>query len=181
MRKTLCIILALLAIFCLCACSQTNNHSSGNSNSGANTITNAKKATPATIVDNEGNTVKKTVAELVEIAGNDAKFDKLYRGASIKFTGVVKEVKTSMSYNGGGFYDIIFFEEGWVVYLPEDIYDNGKYANILAKIDVGDKVTVSSDICFCNTSLNEIDIRGMASDNIGFDEESMLKTVITIG
>ena len=79
------------------------------------------------------------------------------------------------------FYDIIFFEEGWVVYLPEDIYDNGKYANILAKIDVGDKVTVSSDICFCNTSLNEIDIRGMASDNIGFDKESMLKTVITIG
>lgn len=169
MRKLLCIVLTLLSVLCLCACVQTNKP-------GAD----SKKEISATIVDNEGNTVLKTVDELVEIAGNSAKFNKLYRGASIKFTGTVKKVETSMSYNGGGYYDIVFFEEGWVVYLPEDVYDNGKYADILAEINIGDKVTVRSDICYCNTTLKEIDIRGMASDNIGFDKESMEETVITI-
>ena len=176
MKKIVCGLLAILLTFSLCACNKTTDTKNG----ASNTKTEEKKETPATIVDNEGNTVQMTASELVAVAGNSAKFDKLYRGASIKFTGKVKEVKTSLSYNGGGFYDFIFFEEGWYVALPEDDYDNGKYAGILADIDVGDMVTVESDICYCNTSLKEIDIRGMASDNIGFDEESMMKTIITI-
>ena len=176
MKKVISLALAVLLVFGLCACSKTDN--SGNSTT--NSSNNSKKESPATIVDNEGNTVEMTAAELVEVAGNGAKFDKYYRGASITFTGKVKRVETSLAYNSSSFYDMIFFEEGWIVYLPEDTYDNGKYADILAEIDVGDMVTVSSDICFCSSGSKEIDIRGMADDNIGFDEESMLTTVITI-
>ena len=176
MRKVSCIILAVLVVFGLCACKEASNSGAGANNVG----TGSKNETPATIVDNEGNTVQKTATELIEIAGNQAKFEKLYRGASIKFTGKVEKVATSMSYNGGGFYDMIFFEDGWIVRLPEDIYGNGKYADVLAEIDVGDSVTVESDICSCNTGLKEIDIRGMASDNIGWDNESLLKTVIKV-
>jgi len=175
MKRIVSFILVVVVAFGLCACSQSN--SSGVV--GNNSNTGSKKETPATIVDNEGNTAQKTVSELLEIAANQAKFEKLYRGASIKFTGKVKKVETSLSYNGGDFYDIIFFEEGWIVRLPEDIYGNGKYADVLAEINVGDSVTVESDICGFNTSLGEIDIRGMA-DNIGWDDESLLKTVIKV-
>ena len=167
MKKVFCFVLSLLMIVCMCACNNTN--------------TNGKGTTPATIVTNNGETVMMTAEELIGAAQNQAKFDQLYRGASIKFTGKVEKVATSMAYNGGSFYDIIFFEEGWIVKLPEDVYDNGPYANILASIDVGDCVTVESDICSCNPALKEIDIRGMANDNIGFDDDSMMKTKITLG
>lgn len=176
MRRVSCIIVAVLIVIGLCACSETSS-SVTNTNK---VVSSSKNEMPATIVDNEGNTVQKTATELIAIAGNQAKFEKLYRGASIKFTGKVKKVETSLSYNGGGFYDMIFFEEGWIVRLPEDVYGNGKYADVLAEIDVGDSVTVESDICDCNPGLKEIDIRGMASDNIGWSDESLLKTVIKV-
>jgi hypothetical protein len=70
---------------------------------------------------------------------------------------------------------MIFFVEGWVVRLPEY-----KYTDILADIDVGDKVYVNSDINSCSGFGNEVDIRGMAEDNIGFDDESLNSTVIRI-
>lgn len=172
MKRVLIVIMSIAVIVSLCACGATNSGIDNNSASDqANNITRS-----AIIIDNEGNRVQKSATELVEIYnGNQAKFNKLYRGASITFTGTVKEVKTSIAYNSNAFYDMIFFEEGWVVRLPEN-----KYTNILANIDVGGKVYVDSDINSCSGFGNEVDIRGMAEDNIGFDDESLNSTIIKV-
>lgn len=164
MKKAVSTILALALCFGMCACSSNSSNSSN--------VTNDPKSTPATITDNEGNTVSKSAKELMDLSsGNEAKFNSLYRGAKITFTGTLKKIETNTALNSSTPYDIVYFEEGWTVFLP--MYT---YTEVLSTLDIGSQVYVSSNINTCSF-LGFVDVRGMA-DKIGYSDTSMKKTII---
>ena len=133
MKKALSLILALVLCLSLCACGGKNENDSG---------TNAK----ATIITNEGKTVKLSAEELFnEYDGNEARFNKLYGGASIEFVGTVKNVKVETDvYNGESIttkQNKIVFEEGWSLILG-----SGNTTYDLANYYPGQKLKVSTGI-----------------------------------
>ena len=131
MKKALSLILALVLCLSLCAC--------GENSTGTNT--------KATIETNEGKTVQLSAEELFnEYDGNEARFNKLYFGVTISFTGTVKSIKTETEVlNGKGNVTAkenkIVFEEGWCVIIghANETYD-------LADYYPGQKLEVSTGI-----------------------------------
>lgn len=154
MKKFLCLFLVLVMCLSLCACSTASN-------------------SPATIVDNDGNTVSMTAKELRDIySENKAKFDKYYYGATINFTGTVESVRTDFLENGSHIrFDSITFKEGWEVHLLHAWNDD-----ILVELSEGTVVEVSSKIfsCFGIT----VDIRGMTST--GYNKDTLKETTLKI-
>ena len=109
MKKALSLVLALVLSLSMCACCGKNEKNIG---------TNSK----ATIITNDGKTVELSAEELFrEFDGNEARFEKIYQGATIEFTGTVKYIKTNTSvYNGDSVpagQNKIVFEEGWCVII----------------------------------------------------------------
>ena len=155
MKKAISILLALVIVLSLCACSVASNSPA--------TIS------PATIVDNDGNTVSMTAKELCDIySENKAKFDKYYYGATISFTGTVESVQTNLRKNGSSTtVDSIKFQEGWEVHLLHAWNDD-----ILVELSKGTVVKVSSKIYSC--SGNTVDVRGMNS--IGYNKDTLKET-----
>ena len=128
MKKVLSLILALIFCLPLCACGSSNN------------------ATKATIETNEGKTVVMSADDLLrEFDGNEARFNKIYRGATIKFTGTVKNIKTHTDASTGtsliADQNIIIFEEGWCVIIG---HKNTSYD--LADYYPGQQLEVSTGI-----------------------------------
>lgn len=122
MKKALSLILAIVLCLGLCAC-------------GVGTETPTEPAvTKATIVTNEGNTVEMSAEDLFkEFDGNEARFNKLYRGATITFTGTVKYIKADTAvYSGNSVrpdQNKIVFEDGWclIIGYKNDTYDLADY------------------------------------------------------
>lgn len=149
-------MLTLLLIFSMCACSS---------------------ATPATIIDNEGNTIEMTAEELIEIAeGNNAQYEKYYLGAAIEVTGEVSQIET-----GVGPYDndCVYLEEGWVIRTEDGWYD-------WADVAIGTKLKVKSNISYYGDGFigpYSIMIEGCAVDAAGVwysNNELREQTVIEI-
>lgn len=115
---------------------------------------------PATIVDNDGNTVQMTAEELkAEYDENTARFKELYYGGDIELTGTVESVSTNT----------VKLKEGWEIELSPR-----KHGDLLTSLNKGDKVYVKSNIysAFVNAEL-----KGM-TDNIGYNDASLKTTVI---
>lgn len=123
MKKALSLILALAMCLGLCAC--------GGENSGGNKAANNK----AVIITNEGKSVAMSAEELFkEYDANEARFNKLYNGATIQFTGTVKNIKADTSVYAGNNsirpgQNKIVFEEGWclIIGYQNDTYDLADY------------------------------------------------------
>ncbi|MBQ3009567.1 MAG: hypothetical protein IJD81_00085 [Oscillospiraceae bacterium] len=137
MKKLVSLLLTLSMLFALCAC-------------GGSTV----KELPATIIDNEGNTVEMTHDELLQVnKDNQLKFEKLYGGADITFIGTVKNIKTEIYAAATGVlssicWDEIYFEEGWKV-----LVHHGSYDDILMQLSAGDKLQVESQIYYAFISV----------------------------
>lgn len=135
MKKIFAMLLALTMCISMAACG-----SSDGGNSAGNSAT-------ATITTNEDETVNMTAAELMEaFDSNEAKFNKLYRGAKIQFTGTIDSIATNVDgvvkdglvYSG---LNKIVFKEGWCLVVGKD------NMNIdLADFDTNEKVTVTTGI-----------------------------------
>ena len=101
----------------------------------------------ATVITNENKTIEVTAQDLFdEYDANEARFAKLYTGASIEFEGTVKYIKIDTgAYIGGdsvsAHQNKIVFEEGWCLILGRDstTYD-------LADYYPGQKLKVSTGI-----------------------------------
>ena len=133
MKKAISLFLAFVMCLSLCACGGKNENDSG---------TSAK----ATIITNEGKTVKLSAEELFnEYDGNEARFNKLYFGASIEFEGTVDYIKANTSVFDGDSVrseqNKIVFKEGWCVIIgsKNTTYD-------LADYYPGQKLQVSTGI-----------------------------------
>ena len=129
MKKVLSLVLALVMCLSLCAC-------------GGSKGKNAK----ATIIKNDGETVEMSAKELImENDANEAKFLKLYSGASVEFVGTVETVKVGdMVYTRDGIIskqNKIVFTEGWCLTLGSN---NDKYD--LSDYYVGQKLKVSTGV-----------------------------------
>ena len=135
MKKAVTLILALMLLLSLCACG-------GNSENGAGTEDTSK----ATIVTNEGETVELSAQDLFdEYDANEARFAKVYQGASIEFVGTVDyiKVKTYVCDGDGATTDQnkIVFKEGWCLVLG---CENTTYD--LADYYPGQKLKISTGI-----------------------------------
>ena len=152
MKKLMSFMLAVLMLLTLAACS-------GNGGQTANATqapTEAPTAEPteainpytiANVITNEGNSVTISFDELIATYdSNEARFDKLYKGAKITFTGTVQYIKTNTSvcakegkvYSG---QSKIVFEEGWCLIIGDG---NNDYD--LADYDAGDVLEVTTSI-----------------------------------
>lgn len=136
MKKAVTLILALMLLLSLCACG-------GNSENGAGTEDTSK----ATIVTNEGETVELSAQDLFdEYDANEARFAKVYRGATIEFVGTVDYIKfeTAVPSDANRVtsnQNKIVFEEGWCLILGDE---NTTYD--LADYDPGQKLKISTGI-----------------------------------
>ena len=158
MKKLLAFILAIIMLVSFAGCTIDIKQVIG-----------SKNAAPATVVDNDGNTVKITAQELKDIYDtNSLRFDKLYQGADITFVGTVKSIKTVR--DGSFVYDRILFEEGWEVSLLA-----GDKEDFLLKVSAGDKIKVQSQI---NDAFVYVDVRGL-SEYGGYNEETLKQTKLS--
>lgn len=153
MKKFISFLIVIALVFSLSAC--------GGSGS------------PATITDNDGNVVQMTSKELCKVESeNAARFEKVYYGADVVFTGTVKAVISNTSFNGGLTVDGIEFEDGWEVHLR-----NGWYDDILLQLNSGDKVKVKSQIF--SASANKVTVLGMGSSS-GYNKDTLKLTELEI-
>ncbi len=139
MKKVLALVMVMVMAISLCACGSDG---------------------PATIVDNDGNTVQMTAEELkAEYDENTAWFKELYYGGDIELTGTVESVSTNT----------VKLKEGWEIELSPR-----KHGDFLTSLNKGDKVYVKSNIysAFVNAEL-----KGM-TDKIGYNDNSLKTTVI---
>lgn len=179
MKRITAVILALVMCLSLCAC-QGNTE---DKKSDAETNYHQK----ATIVTNEGETVELSAQDLFdEYDANEARFTKLYTGATIEFIGTVKSIKiaTYVPYgNGKGSTNgqKIVFEEGWCLILSDE---NTTYD--LADYSPGEKLRVSTGII--NPAFDTESAREAADNNrvvwlIGNDYNinSQLTTIVVCG
>ena len=133
MKKAISLVLLLALCLSLCACGGGGEAKAA--------------ASKATITTNEGNSVSLSAEDLFkEYDGNEARFLKLYGGATIEFTGTVKYIKADTSvYSGSNSVrpgqNKIVFEEGWCLIIG---YKNNTYD--LADYYPGQKLKVTSGI-----------------------------------
>ena len=132
------------------------------------------RETKATIVDNQGEKIELSAKELKEVyETNEAKFERVYKGANISFEGTVKSVEADCTEYGSGIaLDRIVFEEGWKVSLA-----HGTNTEFLEDLEKGTKVRVKSNINSCFGI--DIDIRGMNEDG-SYSRKSLEKTEIEL-
>ncbi len=129
----------------------------------------------ATIVNNEGVTEELTIAELRNIARENAlKFETLYIGATITFEGTYSSIWTDyylvgMSYNDR--VNLLMLEEGVEVWVPRT-----KYLDLLEGLSAGDKIIISSQIAECSGTLV---LRGCV-DGGSWSKSSLEKTEIEL-
>ena len=127
MKKALSLILALALCLSLCAC--------GGRTDTTNEVPTQPTEIKATISTNEGKTVELSAQDLFnEFDGNEARFNKIYKGATIKFVGTVKYIKTNTLVSTGdgtatSDQHKIVFEEGWCVIIghANTTYDLADY------------------------------------------------------
>ena len=124
MKKALSLILALVMCLSLCACGGENNTPE----------TTAPATNTATVITNEGETVNVSAQDLFdEYDANEARFAKVYAGATIEFIGTVKYIKIKTNvYTGESIttrQNKIVFEEGWCLILGANstLYDLADY------------------------------------------------------
>ena len=140
--KIIIAVLATIAAFSVTACTSKDDPAVNNQ------MESTKDTSAATIETNEGETVEMTAAELIDVYdSNEAKFEKLYTGAEITFTGTVKSVKTKCSVCAtagtvSANQNKIVFEEGWCLIVGTDNYN----AIDLADIEKGESITVTTGI-----------------------------------
>ena len=126
---------SLILAICLLLCSCGGNNAKTKNNSATITIKN----------NDSYETVEMTAEDLFnEFDSNEARFNKLYKGATIEFTGIVKNIKVGTSVNTGdgvtNNQNKIVFEEGWCLILGADTpFD-------LANYTPGMKLTVRTGI-----------------------------------
>ena len=131
---------------------------------------------PATIVDNNGNTIELTAEELQDICNeNEAQFKDLYSSASITLVGTVEKIEVDVTerlFGGGAFNDdIITLKEGWIVRLVHD-----SYKDLLLKLNKGDKIEVKSEIV--NAEFNRVEIADQTSyDAYNWTENSTVSII----
>lgn len=160
MKKAVSLLLALSVLILMCACG------------GA-----SAKESPATIIDNQGNTVEMTHDELFQVyKENELKFEKLYGAAKITFVGTVESINTEIRAAATGplrniCWDEIEFEEGWTV-----LVHHGSYDDILMELGAGSKLQVESQIQY---AFINVQIAG-CSDYGSKDVDSLKQTVLTI-
>lgn len=144
MKKTLISILALVLLLSMFACGKTApTEDTENIDAPADSESTENKATVTT---NEGDTVEVSAQDLFnEFDGNEARFLKLYGGATIDFTGTVAYIKVETDvYNGDSVttnQSKIVFEEGWSLIIGSE---NTTYD--LADFYPGQKLTVTTGI-----------------------------------
>ena len=131
---------------------------------------------PATIVDNNGNTIELTAEELQDICNeNEAQFKDLYSSASITLVGTVEKIEVDVTerlFGGGAFNDdIITLKEGWIVRLVHD-----SHKDLLLKLNKGDKIEVKSEIV--NAEFNRVEIADQTSyDAYNWTENSTVSII----
>lgn len=134
MKKAIALILALVLCLSLCACG--GNHTPAEAPGAAPTEPPKPadpKDTPATVYTNEGETAEISANELITVYdGNEARFYKLYGGATIEFVGTVKFIRSKTDvYTGDNIttqQNMIMFEEGWCLVLgSETKYDLAEF------------------------------------------------------
>ena len=127
MKKVVSLLLVLACCLSLCAC-------------GGDT------SNKATVTTNDNKTVEMSTEDLFNAFDeNEAAFEKLYGGATIDFTGTVKNIKTNTSvYTGDSVsaeQNKIVFEEGWCLIIGSE---NTTYD--LADFYAGQKLKVTTGI-----------------------------------
>lgn len=123
----------------------------------------------ATIIDNEGNTVKITSDELSSsYSNNPANYKSKYYGASIEFTGIIEKIRDVAT----EYY--IDLEEGWSIVLNQK-----KSEDLVKDLNKGDKIQGSSNIEYKDSSTGNIKIYGMNCKGSIPCEPNYGKTIIT--
>lgn len=155
MKKWFAFLLALIMCQSLCACGGNDTSKT----TDAPTETTTPTINKATVITNEGETVEVSAQDLFnEYDANEARFLKLYGGASIEFVGTVKNIKVETDvYTGESIttkQSKIVFEEGWSLIIGSE---NTTYD--LANYYPGQKLKVSTGIisaAFDSEPLQEI-------------------------
>lgn len=163
MKKLLSLIMVLMMILSLAACGGAASESPDE----------PAVVIPATVIDNEGNTVEMTAEDIMKADDNEAYFDKVLAGAEIVVEGIVEKVETNLSLNGSTtIFDTVELEEGWEIHLLHDSYD-------LAELAIGSKVRVSSNIYDTHENVN---LRGCFyfQNQLVYSDSSLQTTEITV-
>lgn len=113
MNKIFFLILVIIMIFCTSSCEKINK------------VSDELNDNKATIITNEGKTVHVTAEDMFAQYDYDKnEFQKMYKGASIRFKGTVKNIKVNTSvYTGdyiAGGQNKIIFEEGWCLIIGSE-------------------------------------------------------------
>lgn len=186
MKKVLVLILSLVLTLSMFACAKTapaEDTENTDSTENAESIENK-----ATVTTNEGDTVEVSAQDLFnEYDGNEARFLKLYGGATIEFTGTVSYIKVGTDvYNGENVITNqhkIVFEEGWCL-----IIGNENTSFDLADYYPGQKLTVKTGIVsaafdteFLQTVAdNNRVVWLVGNDNLLYDSFNTQTTKITV-
>lgn len=142
MKKAISLLLALVMCLSLCACGGGNDSPETNE---PPVETSAPATNTATVITSENETVEVSAQDLFnEYDANEARFAKIYGGATIEFVGTVKYIKIETPVYIGESVSAeqnkIVFEEGWCLILGKDtLYD-------LADYYPGQKLKVSTGI-----------------------------------
>lgn len=117
---------------------------------------------PATIIDNEGNTVQMTADELKAVYDeNTERFEDLYKGAAIELIGTVERVDGR----------VVELKEGWDVELGK----SWRQSDVLESLNAGDKVYVKSNIL--SATFVNVDIGGCKKYGY-YSDDTLKKTVL---
>ncbi len=147
MKKTISLLAALMICLSLFACSAEKAEQNIESPKEEITESTGQSPKTATVITNEAKTVEVNAQDLFdEYDSNEARFEKIYGGATINFVGTIKNIKTdtkvvtdNAKVSSG--QNKIVFEEGWslIISSKNTTYD-------LADFYPGQKLKVSTGI-----------------------------------
>lgn len=185
MKKIIALFLALIMCLPLCACNSTGNQPDDATEAKETEAETAKPdptETKATIFTNEGNKVEMSVKDLVtEFAGNEARFNKIYKGATIEFAGTVKSISVDAAvYNGSSYpteQNLIKFEEGWYLIIGTGTEGESELPYDLADYAPGQKLKVRTGI-LAGTSGKVVWLVG--NERVLYDRYNTQTTTITV-
>ncbi|MCI5524471.1 MAG: OB-fold putative lipoprotein [Dorea sp.] len=153
MKKVLVLIMVMVMAFLLCACGGGGS--------------------PATIVDNDGNTVQMTAEELIAIYDeNEANYEKKYQGAEATVEGTVEKVDASLITFGSSNKQVykIYLQEGWEIIVLQEFHDE------VVNLSKGDKIKITSTLQLC--SMNRVGMQDIGES--GYPSRWHDDTTITI-